>query len=115
MSRRFCITLCLGMSLAWVAGTAAVAMADPSQYCLDLAVQFGTAPAQMDANSLANLGACVMAEIKERAGTPGQSPPSAQQPDSSGKSPVDQPGWGEWSAPPSWSDDRGKTQPWSDP
>ncbi len=104
--------LCLGVSLVWFAWTPTVATADPSQYCRDLAVQFGTAPAQLDANSLANLGTCVMGEIKVRAGSPSESAPSAQQPDSSGTSPVDQPGWGQWSSPPSWSNSQGKTKSW---
>ena len=115
MSGNLRFTLCLGMSLAWIAYTAAAVRADPSQDCRDLAMQFGTSPAQLEANSLARLGACVMAEIKERSSAPSQSPPDAQQPDPSRGSPIDQPGWGQWSSPAPWSDDRAKSQPWGDP
>ena len=101
-----------GLSLAWMGWAAGFAGAEPPQYCRDLAVQFGTAPAQLDANSLASLGSCVMAEIQERAGNPSHPPPDTQQPDPSQGSPIDQPGWGKWSSPTPWSDDRGKTQPW---
>ncbi len=106
--------LLFGMSLAWGVGAAAVARADPPQNCRELAVQFGTAPAQMDANSLATLGSCVMAEIQERSSPPSQPAPSEQQPQSPGNSPIDQPGWGQWSTPPPWSDSSADPQPWKD-
>ena len=113
MQRILYVTLWSGMSLAWGVGTAGVAAADPPQFCRDLAAQFGTAPDQVDANSLATLGACVMAAIKERSDTPSQSAPSEQQ-QSPGNSPIDKPGWGQWSAPPPWSDSSANPQPWKD-
>lgn len=106
--------LCLGMSFIWAAWTAGVAQADPLQYCRDLAMQFATAPDQLDASALAALRTCEMAESQEQSDTTSPAAPSAQQPDSPGATPIDQPGWGQWSAPPSWSDDRGKSQPWGD-
>ena len=106
--------LWVGMSLAWAVWTAGVAAAVPPQYCRDLAMQFGSAPTQMDANSLATLGACVMAEIKERSDTPSQSAPSEQPQESPGNSPIDKPGWGPWPTPPPWSDSSANPQAWKD-
>lgn len=107
-------TLLLGLSLAWGVGTAGVAGADPSQYCRDLALRFGTAPAQMDADALATLGTCVMTAIQERSNPPSQPDPSAQPQGAAAESPVDSPGWGQWSSPAPWSDNKAKTQSWGD-
>ena len=115
MSRMLRITLSLGVSLVWIVWIDAVANAEPPQFCRDLAVQFGTAPAQLDENSLARLGSCVMAEIQEGANNPSQSPPDTQQPEPSQDSSTDQQGWGKWSSPTPWSDDRAKTQSWGQP
>jgi hypothetical protein len=106
--------LLLGLSLAWGVGTAGIAGADTPQYCRDLAVQFGTDPAQLDANALAALGTCVMSAIQERSSTPSQSAPSEQPQGAAAESPVDNPGWGQWSSPAPWSDDKAKTQSWGD-
>jgi hypothetical protein len=107
------VVLWIGMSLAWAVWTVGVAEADPPQYCRVLAMQFGTDPTQMDANALAALGTCVMAEIKERSSAPSQTAPSEQQ-QSPESSPIDQPGWGQWSTPPPWSDSSADPKPWKD-
>jgi hypothetical protein len=104
--------LCLGMISIWATWTAGVVQADPPQYCRDLAMQYATAPDQLDANTLAVLRSCEVAESQQQPDTTRPAPPSAQQPDSPGATPIDQPGWGQWSAPPAWSDDKIKTTPW---
>lgn len=114
VQRRSYAALLLGLSLAWGVGTAGVAGADPPQYCRDLAVQFGTAPAQVDANALAALGTCVMSAIQERSGTSNQPAQAAQQQQSPDSTPVDSPGWGQWFSPAPWSDDKAKTRSWGD-
>jgi hypothetical protein len=114
MQRILYVVLWIGMSLAWASWTIGIAEADPPQYCRDLAMQFGTDPTQLDANALAALGTCVMAEIKERSDAPSQTAPSEQQQESPGNTPIDQPGWGQWSTPPPWSDSWAKPQPWED-
>ena len=114
MQRLSFATLMLGLSLAWGVGTAGVAGADPPQYCRDLAVQFGTAPAQLDPNALAALGTCVMSAIQERSGTSNQPVQAEQEQQSPGNTPVDSPGWGQWSSPAPWSDNKAKTQSWGD-
>jgi hypothetical protein len=104
--------LLLGMSLVWVAWTVGVVQADPPQYCRDLAIQYSTAPNQLDANALAALRACELAESQQQPNTTPPATPSPQPPDSQGVTPIDQPGWGQWSAPPAWKDDKIKTTPW---
>jgi hypothetical protein len=113
MSRRLRTACCLGMSLAWIGWTASVAGSEPPQRCRDLALQFGTAPAQMDANALAALRNCEMDEIQERSGPsqPAQAPPQS---DASESAPAGQSGWGQWPSPPQWSDGQGKSRPWGD-
>ncbi len=113
MQRILYVALWIGLGLAWGVGSAGVAEADPPQNCRDLAMQFGTDPTQLDANSLASLGECVMAEIKGRSDATSQSAPSEQQ-QSPENSPIDRPGWGQWSTPPSWSDSSANPQPWKD-
>lgn len=105
--------LWIGMSFALAAWTVGAAEAELTQYCRDLAMQFGTDPTQLDANSLASLGECVMAEIKGRSDAPSQSAPSEQQ-QSPENSPIDRPGWGQWSTPPPWSDSSANPQPRKD-
>jgi hypothetical protein len=107
-------SLWCAMSLFCVAWTVAVAGAGPPQYCRDLAAQFGTAPGQLDANALSVLGACVTAEIQRRSGGRSRPAPPGPEPDASGRSPIDEPGWGGWPKPPAWSDGGGKPQPWDD-
>ena len=114
MTKQLRIAVCLGMSWVWVTGTARVAHADPPQYCRDLATQYATAPDQLDANALAALRACERAESQERADPPSPAASSAQPPASPGATPIDQPGWGQWSPPPAWSDDRIKSRSWDD-
>jgi hypothetical protein len=107
-------TLCFGISLIWAAWTAGVAQADPPQYCRDLAMQYATAPDQLVANALAALRDCEMAASQEQQDTPSPAAPPAEQSNSPGATPIDQPGWGQWSPPVPWSDDRGKTKSWGD-
>ncbi len=45
-----------------------IVAAEPSAFCRNLAATFWTAPEQLDARSLARLGACVITEIEERVG-----------------------------------------------
>src|SRR5512137_2434308 len=45
-----------------------IVAAEPSAFCRDVAAGVATAPAQLDARSLARLGTCVMTEIEGRAG-----------------------------------------------
>ena len=113
MSRRLRTAFCLGMSLAWIGWTASVAGNEPSQICRDLALQFGTAPAQMDAKALAALRNCKVDEIQERSGPsqPTQAPPQS---DSSESELAGQSGWGQWPSPAEWNDDQGKSRPWGD-
>lgn len=114
MKKRLYPTLLLGMVLAWWAGTAGVARADPLPSCRDLALRFGTAPGQMDTDALAELGTCVMNAIQERSSQASQSAPPAQPQEAAAESPIDKPGWGQWSAPAPWSDNRAKTKSWDD-
>jgi hypothetical protein len=107
-------TLLIGTSLAWGVVMAGVAEADPLPSCRDLALQFGTAPAQMDASTLAELGTCVMNAIQERSGSPSQPAPPMQPQNAAAENPIDRPGWGQWSAPAPWSDDKAKTKSWGD-
>jgi hypothetical protein len=104
----------LAILLAWRAGTAGVAWADPLPSCRDLALQFGTAPTQMDADALAALGMCVMNAIRERSGPSSESAPSAQPQGAAEETPVDSPGWGQWPSSAPWSDSRAKIQSWGD-
>src|SRR5512140_3782669 len=65
------------VSLALVSSGAAVVAAEPTAACRSLALGFGAAAAQLDAQSLVNLGTCVVVEIGARAGaadTPAASP-----------------------------------------
>ena len=114
MAKHLRAALCLGISLIWAAWTAGVVQADSPQYCRDLAMQYATAPDQLDASALAALRNCEMAASQEQQDTLSQPVPPAQQADSPGATPIDQPGWGQWSAPPSWSDDRGNSKSWGD-
>jgi hypothetical protein len=101
--------VCLGMTFAWIGWTASVAW---SQSCQDLAQQYQTAPAQMDANALAALQSCQTSESQEQPDT--SQPDPAQQPQSSGNSPYGQSGWGQWPSSAPWSDQKGKSQSWGD-
>jgi hypothetical protein len=113
MSRRLCTAYCLGMSLAWIGWTASVAGSEPTQDCRDLALQFGTAHAQMDADAVTALRNCELDESQERSGPsqPAQAPPHF---DASETAPAGRSGWGQWPSPPRWNDDQGKSQPWGD-
>jgi hypothetical protein len=108
------IALCLGMTLTGAAWTAGFALADVPQYCRDLAEQYATAPDQMDANALAALRACETAASQDQPDAQSPADASAQQPDSPGATPIDQPGWGQWSSSAPWSDNRAKTTSWGD-
>ncbi len=112
MSKPMQATVCLGISVIWATWTAGVAEAQPSQYCRDLAQQYATAPDQLDAAALAALRDCEVATSQQQSEPVNTDDPSAQQRVSPGNTPMDKPGWGEWSAPPAWSDDRAKTKSW---
>ncbi len=114
MSRGIRTALYLGMSLAGGAWTAGEAEADLPQYCSDLAAQFAVAPGQLGPDALAALRACEEAEIQQRSGAPSQPAPPEQPPDASGASPIDKPGWGQWSPPAPWNDGQEKSQTWGD-
>ena len=114
MSRGIRTALWLGMSLTGGAWAAGEAEADLPQYCRDLAAQFATAPGQLGPDALAALRACEEPEIQQRSGAPNEAPPPAPQPDPSGASPIDKPGWGQWSAPAPWNDGQEKSQTWGD-
>ena len=112
MSKSVQVTLCFAIGLIWAIWTAGEAEAQPPQYCRDLAQQYATAPDQLDAAALAALRDCQAAASQQQSDTVNTDDPSAQQQVSPGNTPIDKPGWGQWSAPPSWSDDRAKTKSW---
>ncbi len=114
MPKHLGCVLCLGLGLAWTAWAAAVAHAEPPQYCRDLAMQYATAPDQLDPSALAALRDCEMAANQEQVEAESPAAPTSQQSDSPGATPIDKPGWGQWSAPPAWSDNRAKTKSWDD-
>ena len=99
----------LGAILAFILAGAEAANSEPTQDCRDLAIQFGSDPAQMDGNALAALGGCVMNEMQQRSGaeTPAQAPDYYQPP-------PPQQGWGQWPHAAPWSDQGAKTQGWGD-
>ena len=103
-----------------------IVAAEPSAFCRDLAARFATAPAQLDARSLARLGACVLTEIEERAdGTvpptrPSEgaapSPPPAvvlppPAPSDDTQSPVTRQ-YGDWPLPAAWTESWPSPKPW---
>jgi hypothetical protein len=102
-----------------------VAAAEPSESCRDLAARFATAPAQLDAKSLAKLGGCITNELGERAGaveppTPpeGAAPPPPPEP----AVPPPAPGvgtssplarrYGDWPLPAPWTEYWPSPNPW---
>ncbi len=95
--------------LAFTLGGAEIANSETPQYCRDLAIQFGSDPAQMDGNALAALGGCVMNEMQQRSGA---APPA--QPLDSYQPPAQQTRWGQWPQSAPWSDEGAKSQAWGD-
>jgi len=103
-----------------------MAAAEPSALCRDVAAGFATAPAQLDARSLARLGTCVMTEIEDRAGVaepstgPSESSPLPPSPavDLPPAAPSDatqsalRPRYGDWPLPASWVEDWPSPGPW---
>lgn len=91
-----------------LAATTRSAQADLSQYCQDLKNQYATDPGQLDASALAALRDCQAAaeQVPPRAQT-GENP-------SPGATRIDQPGWGQWSPSPAWSDEKAKSGSWGD-
>jgi hypothetical protein len=95
------------------------ASAEVTAACRDLAALFGTAPAQLDARSLASLGSCVITEIGDRAGAtePSKALPDAMAPSPPPALPLSPPApittvpsalsrrYGEWPPPAPWTDD----------
>ena len=103
-----------------------IVAAEPSTFCRDLAAGFATAPAQLDARSLARLGACVLTEIEERADVtepttrPSEgaapSPPPAvvlppPAPSDATQSLVTHQ-YGDWPLPPTWTESWPSPKPW---
>lgn len=114
-SRHGWVCACVLVTGLWLAVfEAGVATADPSPACRNLAMWFGTRPAELDTNSLTALGTCVMEEIQARAASQEPTPPPEAQGDSppSQGPPPEETGWGPWAAPPPWSDDQSKPTPW---
>ena len=116
------LVVVLGL-VSWDIDTVA---AEPSAFCRDVAAWFATAPAQLDARSLARLGTCVMAAIEDRAGAtelsavpledaaPSPSPPVVLPPPASSEtiqSPV-RPRYGDWPLPAAWMEDWPSPKPW---
>ncbi len=93
---------------AFTLGGADIANSETPQYCRDLAIQFGSDPAQMDGNALAALGGCVMNEMQQRSGAAPAAQPSDYQP------PPPQQGWGQWPQAAPWADEGAKSQSWGD-
>jgi hypothetical protein len=100
--------------------------AEPSTVCRDLAMGFATAAVQLDARSLARLGACVLTEIEERADA--TEPPTRP---SEGAAPSPPPAvvlpppapsdatqslmthqYGEWPLPAAWTESWPSPKPW---
>ena len=114
MQRVRCATLLIGTSLAWGVVMAGVAGADPLPSCRDLALRYGTAPAQMDTDALAALGTCIMNTIQKRSSPASQAAPPEPPQEAAAESPIDRPGWGQWLALAPWSDDKAETHSWGD-
>ena len=91
-----------------LAATTRSAQADLPQYCQDLMNQYATDPGQLDASALDALRDCQAAAEQ----APPQAPPDENP--SPGATPIDQPGWGQWSPPPAWSDEKAKSGSWGD-
>ena len=91
-----------------LAATTRSAQADLPQYCQDLMNQYATDPGQLDSNALAALRNCQAAAE--------QAPPQSQPVEnpSPGVTPIDKPGWGQWSPAPPWSDEKAKSRSWGD-
>ena len=127
MCRRVHVSAC---ALVIVLGLASweidIVAAEPSAFCRDVAAGFATAPAQLDARSLARLGTCVMTEIEDRAGATEPStgpsegtalspspavvlPPPA--PSDVTQSPL-RPRYGDWPLPAAWMEDWPSPTPW---
>jgi hypothetical protein len=127
MGRRVRVPACalvvaLGLA-SWGIGDVA---AEPSTVCRDLATEFGTAPAHLDARSLARLGTCVITEIGERAGAtepsigpaagPASSPPPVLvlpplAPSEAPQSPLTR-RYGDWPPPALWTAEWPTPEPW---
>ena len=103
-----------------------IVAAEPSASCRDVAAGFATAPAQLDARSLARLGTCVMTEIEARAGAtepsagpsegaaPSPSPAVVLTPPASSdatQSPL-RPRYGDWPLPAAWVEAWPSPTPW---
>ena len=103
-----------------------IVAAEPSAFCRDAAAGFATAPAQLDARSLARLGTCVMTEIEDRAGA---TEPSAGPVEGAAASPspalfLPPPApseatqsslthrYGDWPLPAAWMEDWPSPTPW---
>ena len=127
MCRRVHVRAC---ALVVVLGLASwdidIVAAEPSSSCRDVAAGFATAPAQLDARSLARLGTCVMTEIEDRAGATepsarpsegtapfafsgGGSPPPAP---SDATQSLLRPRYGDWPLPAAWMEDWPSPTPW---
>ena len=100
--------------------------AEPSAFCRDVATGFATAPAQLDARSLARLGTCVMTAIEERTGAtePSTGPPEGPAsspspavvlpppPPSDAPQPSVTHRYGDWPLPAAWMEDWPSPGPW---
>ena len=100
--------------------------AEPSAFCRDVAAEFATAPAQLDARSLARLGTCVMTEIEERAGatepstgpsegTAPSPPPAVVLPPPAPSDATEPPlmhRYGDWPLPAAWMGNWPSPTPW---
>jgi hypothetical protein len=85
--------------------------AEPSAACRDLAAQFGSAPAQLDARSLAALMLCVSSEVGDRLGAPRIAPasspgvePSSAPPPEQQSTPAPRKMYGDWPQPSPWGE-----------
>jgi hypothetical protein len=120
--RAFSLVVVLGL-VSWGLDMAA---AEPSALCRDVAAGFATAPAQLDARSLARLGTCVMTEIEDRAGAaepstgPSESTPPLPSPamvlppvaPSEATQSALRPRYGDWPLPAAWMEDWPSPGPW---
>lgn len=103
-----------------------IVAAEPSAFCQDLAARFATAPAQLDARSLARLGTCVITEIEERAdatepstrpseGTAPSPPPAVVLPPPAPSDATQSPlthQYGDWRLPAAWMESWPSPKPW---
>jgi len=104
------VLVSLGIIVLGMRGPAGVAQAELPQYCQDLLNQYARDPGQLDATALAALRECQAGA--NQAPTQGQ-PAEAPTPEAS-RIHQPQPGWGQWSPSPAWSDVGATSHSWGD-